>query len=55
MASDVDESNGRIDEESPPSRDRPIEPGSPRLEHVVFVVLGALGTVLTFMYGLNLL
>lgn len=35
--------------------DRSVEPGSPRLEHVVFVILGVLLTVVIFLRGLGLL
>lgn len=42
-------------EERPNVRDRrTIEPGRPRLEHVVFVLLGVVLTILTFLRGLNL-
>ena len=37
--------------ESP--RDRSIEPGTPRLENVFFVLLGALLTVFAFLRGLG--
>lgn len=35
--------------------DRSIEPGSPTTEHMLFVVLGALVTVLVFLDGIGLL
>ena len=34
-------------------RDRPIEPGTPRLENVFFVLLGALLTMFAFLRGLG--
>lgn len=35
--------------------DRSIEPGSPRPEHALFVLLGAASTILVFLDGIGLL
>lgn len=35
--------------------DRPIEPGTPRAEHVVFVLLGAVLTIAVFLRGFGVL
>lgn len=58
VPSDQGGRNGRLpgDRAEPVSpRDRPVEPGRPKPEHVLFVVLGAVGTVLAFLHGLGML
>ncbi len=44
-----------IDEGVEDPSDRPIEPGTPRPEHVAFVVFGAVLTILVFLRGLGVL
>ena len=34
--------------------DRTVEPGEPRLEHILFVLLGAIGTIAVFLEGFGL-
>lgn len=42
-------------EENPAAPDRHrIEPGQPRLENVIFVLVGVLTTILVFLRGLGL-
>ena len=44
-----------LDDEERRSIIRSIEPGKPSLESSFFVVLGALATILAFLYGIGLL
>ena len=48
---DADRPRDRIDPSTDAVGDRPIEPGSPTLEHAAFVILGILTTVLVVARG----
>lgn len=58
MSEDAESDGGQVvpvmEEARPEERpDRRIEPGRPRVEHAVFVVLGMILTVLVFVRGLG--
>ncbi len=61
LEEDENNANNRIPQfESPQTEemyeiDRSVTPGSPRLEHALFVILGAVATVAVFLDGLGLL
>ena len=45
------QSTGRVEPYDP--REEPIEPGRPRFENVVFVLVGVIGTIAAFLRGLG--
>ena len=55
MAEQFEDRAPQLDDEERRSIIRSIEPGTPSLENSVFVMLGAIATVVTFLYGLGLL
>lgn len=56
MAGDVDRISEETDEfNGMDTSHRSIEPGDPQLEHVVFVFLGVIATIVVFLRGLGFL